>query len=362
MPIWSNLCWRTPRFVEKLSLHSISKQTVPQTSKIWRGLAPVLAAVCLFGPPARKVITCIAKNKHWPKLLKLLQLNDATTALVAFMNMKPWIIQGNIPTRLDNETGHASEHSMQYALCGIFIAPLETLTKCVSWGVEMWETVGSIKEDSHLCIDMDWGVLTKNEDLLLCWHWPGGRTVARVHWVAFRRSTELQQGGAATEPCPRSSSQFKYLWKKTSILACHFGLWQQTNRPAQEIKGDWVQHKVMKRLAILMSPSAFGCGSNLRFLKTQETTNIYSLSISPIFEAAFFSPAAWTRKFSNPMAPNFSGRWPLFAGREHPSAHLGKAAGTTVASTTVAGTWWASGDRISQILKSKGVTMYHRDH
>jgi hypothetical protein len=35
------------------------------------------------------VITCIAKNKHWPKLLKLLQLNDATTALVAFMNMKP---------------------------------------------------------------------------------------------------------------------------------------------------------------------------------------------------------------------------------------------------------------------------------
>jgi hypothetical protein len=44
----------------------------------------------------------------------------------------------------------------------------------------------------------------------------------------------------------------------------------------------------MKPLAILMSPSAFGCGSNLRFLKTQETTNIYSLSISPIFEAAFF--------------------------------------------------------------------------
>ena len=84
-----------------------------------------------------------------------------------------------------------------------------------------------------------------------------------------------------------------------------------------------------------MSPYAFGCGSNLRFLKTQETTHHYSLSISPIFEARIFSPTARTGKFSEPMTPNLSGRWPLFAGRERPSAHLRKVASTIVASTAV---------------------------
>lgn len=117
--------------------------------------------------------------------------------------------------------------------------------------------------------------------------WPGS-----IGWPSGDR-LNCSKGELPPNPAPDLHLNLRIFEKKT----IHFRLPlrsvttnKQTSTGDQRRLGPTQSHEASSN--IFVSPSAFACRSNLRFLKTQETTHNYSLSISPIFEAAIFSPAA----------------------------------------------------------------------